>query len=110
MRTQHILGDDLRNDANLIHNLLAQIESATSTVLQRMIIANDLFLYIFQHPGLVQQYERFRIIVIDKMYEIFEAAERQKVIADPEGGEVNEPLMYAATMLQTTIEQLSQQI
>jgi hypothetical protein len=106
----HLQENDIQNDICAVHELLNQIDGTEGNALKKMILMNELFFYLSQHPRLIQQFEFFRATVIGKMCEMLEEAEMQKAIADPEGGEVNESLMYAATLLECTIGRLALQI
>lgn len=109
--TMSIHEDTLLTDIRIVGELLDQMEQIEkSDIIQRTLHMNTLFHYLIQHPQLIHQYETFRATVISKMFEMSEEVERQKAIADPEGGEINEDLMSAATLLQSTIERLSEQI
>jgi hypothetical protein len=106
MRTQELT---LMDHVRTIGQLLTQCEEADNP-LERMQIANEVFLYLYYYPRLVQDYMTFRGVVQRKMDEFFEVTTRYKAVADPEGGVVDEPLLNTATNLENSMNLLRQQI
>jgi hypothetical protein len=106
MRNQELT---LQDHVRAVNQLITQCETVGNP-LEKMQIANDIFLYLYSYPHLVQDYMIFRGIVQTKMNEFFVNTTHYKAVADPEGGVVDEPLMNAATNLENSMNLLRQQM
>jgi|688.fasta_scaffold1922136_2 hypothetical protein len=99
----------LQDHVRTVSQLLTQCEEAGNP-LERMQIANEIFLYLSEHPRLVRDYSGFRGSVQRKMDEFFVTTAHYKAVADPEGGVVDEPLLNTATNLENSMNLLRQQM
>jgi hypothetical protein len=97
----------LQDHVRAVGQLLAQCEEADNP-LERMQIANEIFLYLYYYPRLIQDYMTFRGVVQIKMDEFFASTRQYIDVADQEGGVVDEPLMNAATNLVNSMNLLRQ--
>lgn len=104
MRTQELT---LQDHVRAVSQLVTQCETAGNP-LERMQIVNEIFLYLYYYPRLVQDYMIFRGIVQTKMNQFFVNTTHYKAIADPEGGVVDEALLNAATNLENSMNLLRQ--
>jgi hypothetical protein len=104
MRNQELT---LLDHVRAVGQLVTQCETAGNP-LERMQIANEIFLYLYSYPSLVQDYMIFRGIVQTKMNEFFVNTTHYKAVADPEGGTVDEPLLNTATNLENSMNLLRQ--
>ena len=97
----------LQDHVRTVGQLLIQCEEAGNPI-EKMRIANEIFLYLSEHPRMVRDYSGFRGSVQRKMDEFFEVTTRYKAVADPEGGVIDEPLLNSATNLENSMNLLRQ--
>jgi hypothetical protein len=99
------------NDVLIIGDMLTQMDSIVGNeihqILQRMLLANDIFLYLCENPHLIRINLLFRNAVMSKMAELYEATEEWKTEVDPEGGE---NFLNTVALLQGTLERLQEQL